>query len=225
MQFRSCIGKFPPDLPKSLPYKFKICLINPLNSLWKLLAINPLLYISYWFYLSCCTMTATPTILTQLLWESGPWVQCHKRQQSISVLILIVLLVLFVIVNLIFDTIYSFSLCRLLHLLAQINNAFIFFLILAILTRMEWHLVMVLIVFSKCKWFLTSFNFFTICIYLWKYIFMYFPCFITTFFFVFCFWVLRLPDVFWTLVLFQLCCLQIFFPNLNGYWILSSAFD
>ena len=123
------VGKFPPDLPKSLPYKFKICLVSPLNCLWKLLAINPLLYISYWFYLSCCIVTATPTILTQLLWERGPWVQCHKRQQSISVLILIVLLVLFVIVNLIFDTIYSFSLCRLsfICLLRSIELFFFFF--------------------------------------------------------------------------------------------------
>ena len=195
-------------------------LVSPLNCLWKLLAINPLLYIFYWFYLSSCTMTALPTILTQLLSESGLWVQCHKLQQSLSGLILIVLLVLFVIVNLIlWYNLFLQSLQTLLHLLAQINSPFFFFfLILAIPTRMEWHLVVVLIIFSKCKWFLTSFNFFYHLYIFVKIYFHVFTCFINAFFLFFYFWVLRLPDVFWTLVLFQLCCLQIFFPSLNEFY-------
>ena len=46
-----------------------------------------------------CTMTSILPILPQLLWKCQQCVHCHKIQQSISVLILIVILVSFVTVN------------------------------------------------------------------------------------------------------------------------------
>ena len=73
-----------------------------------------------------CTMTATPTILPKLLWEGPQWVQCHKIQQSISVFILIVLLVPFVIISLIlWYNLFFQSLQALLHVLGQIDVAFL----------------------------------------------------------------------------------------------------